>query len=119
MTQLARLDLMTVKFLGKFSTKPIHFFGGFGMLSFFGACLSGAAVLYQRFIHSEHLSMNKNPLLTLTTLFIIMSVQFLLMGLLAEMMCRTYHESQNKPTYIIREIFEPDGSGKDSESSGR
>lgn len=112
------LDLMTVKFLGKFSTKPIHFFGGFGMLSFFGACVSGAIVLYQKFIHISHLSMNKNPLLTLTTLFIIMSVQFLLMGLLAEMMCRTYHESQGKPTYIIREIFEPVVKGKDSESSG-
>ena len=113
------LDLVTVKFLGKFSTKPIHVFGGFGVLSFLGAIISGLIVLYQKFIHIQHLAMNKNPLLTLTMLLIIMSVQFLLMGLLAEMVCRTYHESQNKPTYIIREIFEPDGSGEDSELSGQ
>ncbi len=112
------LDLVTVKFLGKFSTKPIHVFGGFGVLSFLGAIISGLIVLYQKFIHIQHLAMNKNPLLTLTMLLIIMSVQFLLMGLLAEMVCRTYHESQNKPTYIIREIFEPDGAGEDSELSG-
>ena len=42
-------------------------------------------------------------------LLVMMSVQFFLMGLLAEMMCRTYHESQNKPTYVIRRVIEPSG----------
>jgi glycosyltransferase involved in cell wall biosynthesis len=99
------LDLATVKFLGSFSTKPIHVFGGVGLLMFLGAVLSGATVLYQKFFSEARLSMNRNPLLILTALFIMTAVQFLLMGLLAEMLARTYHESQQKPTYVIRRIF--------------
>ena len=101
------LDLLTVKFLGSFSTKPLHIFGSIGMLSLFGAMLSGAATLYQKYISSEQLALNKNPLLICTTLLILTSVQFLLMGLLAEMLARTYHESQGKPIYVIRHIIEP------------
>jgi len=110
------LDLVTVKFLGSFSTKPIHIFGGMGLLAFLLSFLSGAVVLYQKFISQPPLSMNRNPLLTLTALLLLMSIQFLLMGLLAEMMCRTYHESQNKQTYTIRRIV---GSVKDSDSDVR
>jgi len=101
------LDLVTVKFLGSFSTKPLHIFGGIGMLALMGSFLSGLVVLYQKFISPGHLAMNRNPLLILTTMLLMMSVQFLLMGLLAEMLARTYHESQGKPPYIIRRIIEP------------
>ena len=77
-----------------------------------GGGLSGLAVLYQKFISPSHLSMNKNPLLFLTVLLITVSIQFTLMGLLAEILVRTYHESQNRPTYVIREILEsPDSAG--------
>ena len=100
------LDLTTVKFLGSFSTKPLHIFGGIGLLSLFAAFLTGALVIYQKWFTEAHLAMNKNPLLVLTTLLIMMSVQFLLMGLLAEMLCRTYHESQNKQTFVVRAIHE-------------
>jgi len=100
------LDLLTIKFLGSFSTKPLHVFGSIGLVSFLGACVSGAVVLYQKWLAEPSLAMNRNPLLTLTALLIMMSVQFLLMGLLAEMVARTYHESQHKPIYIVRRVLE-------------
>jgi len=50
--------------------------------------------------------MNRNPLLVLTALLVTTSVQFILMGLIAELLVRTYHESQNRPTYVIREVLE-------------
>jgi glycosyltransferase involved in cell wall biosynthesis len=105
------LDLITVKFLGSFSTKPIYIFGGLGLATALGAIVCGLAVLYQKFISSQHLSMNRNPLLVLTALLIATTIQFILMGLLAELLVRTYHESQNRPTYVIKEILE---SSKDT-----
>jgi glycosyltransferase involved in cell wall biosynthesis len=100
------LDLITVKFLGSFSTKPIYIFGGLGGLAALGAMLSGLAVLYQKFLSSSHLAMNRNPLLVLTAMLITSTIQFILMGLIAELLVRTYHESQNRPTYVIREVLE-------------
>ena len=102
------LDLITIRFLMSFSTKPIYVFGGLGVLSTLGAFLSGAAVLYQKFISASHLSMNKNPLLVLTAMLITASIQFILMGLLAEILVRIYHESQDRPIYVIEKIFESD-----------
>ena len=99
------LDLITVKFLGSFSTKPIYIFGGVGLASALGAVASGLAVLYQKFISDPPLNMNRNPLLILTAVLIITTIQFILMGLLAELLIRTYHESQNRPTYVIKEIL--------------
>jgi len=107
------LDLITVKFLGSFSTKPIYIFGGMGFVSFLGSLGSGLAVLYQKFISVQHLSMNRNPLLVLTALLITTTIQFVLLGLLAELMVRTYHESQNRPTYVIKEILESRGKSGD------
>jgi glycosyltransferase involved in cell wall biosynthesis len=99
------LDLITVKFLGSFSTKPIYIFGGLGVLCGAGAVVSGAVVLYQKFVSMQHLAMNRNPLLVLTAVLIMATIQFILMGLLAEILVRTYHESQNRPTYAIREVL--------------
>jgi glycosyltransferase involved in cell wall biosynthesis len=98
------LDLITVKFLGSFSTKPIYIFGGLGVLSGLGAVISGLVVLYQKLF--QDFAMNRNPLLFLTALLITTTIQFILMGLLAELLVRTYHESQNRPTYVIKEILE-------------
>lgn len=98
------LDLITVKFLGSFSTKPIYVFGGLGGLCLAGSTLSGLAVLYLKL--AQGFPMNRNPLLILTVLLIITAVQFIMMGLLAEMQVRTYFESQDRPTYVIREIRE-------------
>lgn len=98
------LDLITVKFLGSFSTKPIYVFGGLGGLCLLGSFLSGAGVLFLKLVYD--FPMNRNPLLYLTALLITTAVQFILMGLLAEMQVRTYFESQNRPTYVIKEIRE-------------
>jgi glycosyltransferase involved in cell wall biosynthesis len=97
------LDLMTVKFLGSFSTKPIYVFGGIGIISGIGAFISGLGVLYLKIFQNS--AMNRNPLLYLTALLITTSIQFILMGLLAEILIRTYHESQDRPTYVIKEII--------------
>jgi len=99
------LDLITVKFLGSFSTKPIYIFGGLGVLCGVGSVICGSAVLYQKFISAQHLAMNRNPLLVLTAMLVTATIQFILMGLLAELLVRTYHESQNRPTYTIKEIL--------------
>jgi len=107
------LDLMTVKFLGSYATKPIYIFGGLGIFSGFVSVICGLIVLYKKYISAEHLSMNRNPLLLLSAILIITTVQLILMGLLAEMIVRTYHESQKRPIYVIREILEsPAGDGK-------
>ncbi len=107
------LDLITVKFLGSFSTKPIYIFGGLGILSGLGAVISGLVVLYQKFVND--FPMNRNPLLFLTALLITTTIQLILMGLLAELLVRTYHESQNRPTYVIKEILEStSGRSKDT-----
>ncbi len=105
------LDLITIKFLGSFSTKPIYIFGGLGFVCAWGAFMSGVAVLYQKFFSHSHLAMNRNPLLLLTAVLMITTVQFILMGLLAELLVRTYHESQNRPTYVIKEVLEAPDCG--------
>ncbi len=107
------LDLITVKFLGSYSTKPIYIFGGLGILSAAGSVVTGLVVLYQKIAHN--FSMNRNPLLTLTVLLIMATLQFVLMGLLAEMLVRIYHESQNRPTYVIRQILEPPGEREEKQ----
>jgi glycosyltransferase involved in cell wall biosynthesis len=103
------LDLITIKFLGSFSTKPIYIFGGLGMFSALTSLLTGLTVIYQK-LHSDF-PMNRNPLLLLTAVLMITTVQFILMGLLAELLVRTYHESQNRPTYVIKEVLEASDCG--------
>jgi glycosyltransferase involved in cell wall biosynthesis len=105
------LDLITVKFLGSFSTKPIYIFGGLGLASGIGAIASGWIVVYQKIAHN--FAMNRNPLLVLTALLITATIQFILMGLLAELLVRTYHESQNRPTYVIKEVLESSAKKED------
>jgi len=80
--------------------------GGLGLLSALGAVVFGLIVIYQKLAGGT--DMSGNPLLILTAVLIISTVQFILMGLLAELLVRTYHESQNRPTYVIKEILESD-----------
>src|SRR5438270_13088751 len=96
------LDLLTVKFLMSYSTRPLQFFGLIGgAIGLLGAAISGW-LAYQRLIGAESLS--NRPLLLLGILLIVTGVQLVTIGLVAEIQARTYHESQNKPTYRIREI---------------
>ena len=105
------LDLITVKFLGSFSTKPIYIFGGLGGLSGVLAILFGLLVVSQKV--NSGTDMSGNPLLLLSAVLLITAVQFILMGLLAELLVRTYHESQNRPTYVVREVLDAsDGRGE-------
>ncbi len=98
------LDLITVNFLGSYSTKPIYVFGGLGLISAVGSILLGLTVIFQKV--NFQTDMSGNPLLVLTGVLIIATIQFVLMGLLAELLVRTYHESQGRPTYVIKEILE-------------
>jgi len=100
------LDLITVRFLGSFSTKPIYIFGGLGGLTALLAFLFGLVVVVQKL--KWQTDMSGNPLLILTAVLMLTTVQFILMGLLAEILVRTYHESQDRPTYLIQTLIEPD-----------
>ena len=106
------LDLITVKFLGSFSTKPIYVFGGLGGLTGILACLVGMVVIVQK-VGRNHLDMTGNPLLILTAVLMITTVQFVLMGLLAELLVRTHHESQGRPTYVVKETLGMPPSSKE------
>ncbi len=94
------LDLMTIKFMASFHTKPIYVFGLFGFSSFFISFIAAAWALLRK-IGGE--SFIRNPLLVIAIVMFAVGVQFILMGLLAEMLVRTYHESQAKPIYTVRE----------------
>jgi glycosyltransferase involved in cell wall biosynthesis len=104
-TSRVALDLITVKLLGSYSTKPMYFFGfaAFGLWAV--AAVFAVVVLVQKLV-PPHVYAHQNPLLLLSILFVIVGVQFILMGLLAELSIRTLHESQAKPTYVVREIIE-------------
>ena len=100
------LDLVTIKFLMSFSTRPIQVFGKVGLYSGaigFLICLwlsVGKLVAPSRYSLLERM-----PMLLLGILLIFVGVQFITMGLLGELMTRTYHESQGKPIYVVREVI--------------
>jgi glycosyltransferase involved in cell wall biosynthesis len=97
------LDLFTVKFLLSYSSKPIYLFGGAGLaLMFIGL----ADLLYLFIRRFWGIPAATSPLLLVGVMFFIMGFQSILMGLIAELLVRTYHESQSKPTYRIRAILE-------------
>ena len=97
------LDLFTVKFLLSYSNKPIYLFGGAGALLMF----IGAADLLYLFLRRTLFGVPafSSPLLQVGVMFFIMGFQSILMGLIAELLARTYHESQQKPTYTIRKTI--------------
>ena len=110
------LDLLTVKFLLSYSTKPLQIFGlvGGGML--FAGLLVSAWLAYQRLFGYQ--SIANRPLLLFGILLIFTGLQLLTLGLLAELQARTYHESQDKPTYVIREIREAGTPDRERELLG-
>jgi glycosyltransferase involved in cell wall biosynthesis len=98
------LDLLTVKFLSSYSTRPSHLFGLCGLLA---AVLGGAITLVlgmQKMFFGVRLG--DRPLLLLGVLLMVIGVQFVTLGLIGEMLARTYHESQEKPIYWIKEVLE-------------
>jgi len=99
------LDLITVKFLQSFSTKPLQFFGPIGLFS------GALGFLISLYLAAGKLFMGREiggrPLLLLGALLIIVGIQFIGMGLLGEMMVRVYHETQKKPIYVIKKVIGP------------
>jgi glycosyltransferase involved in cell wall biosynthesis len=101
------LDLITVKFLGDYSTKPLYFFGGLGFTLCFGGIAAAGLTLFEKFL--ENVYVHRNPLFVVSVFLFMLGIQFIMMGLLAELQIRTYHEAQSKPTYLIGETvnFDP------------
>jgi len=94
-------DLVTIKFMASYQTKPLYVFGMFGMLAFAVSFLSGLYAVFLKYAHKA--TFIQTPLPVLSVVMFAVGVQFLLMGLLAEMLVRTYHESQAKAIYAVRE----------------
>lgn len=103
------LDLLTVKFLLGFAKRPIHLFGTVGILSGGLGALLILVMTYQRFFDS--VPMGNRPLLSLAVMLVILGLQFICFGLLAEVMARTYYESQKKKTYVVRRVIESGVTG--------
>lgn len=97
------LDLFTVKFLTAFASKPIYMFGGVGFAMFFIAILLWTYLFIRRVIFLDPIG--NSPILIGAAVILIMGFQSILMGLLAELQVRTYHESQGKPTYTVRKTI--------------
>jgi glycosyltransferase involved in cell wall biosynthesis len=106
-------DLITIKFMATYWTKPLYLFGAAGLLCLLVSFFSLAGALYYRFVLDVHL--NRMPLATLAMVMFGMGIQFIFMGLIAEMVVRTYHESQDKPTYLVREKINTDEASDNKE----
>jgi hypothetical protein len=116
-TSRVMLDLITVKLLGSYSTKPMYFFG-FAAFGLWALALVLAAIVILQKVLPPYVYAHDNPLLLLAVVLVIVGVQFILMGLLAELAIRTYHESQSKAPYVVREIIERT-SHKQTATNGR
>ncbi len=99
------LDLLTLKFLGSFLTKPIYVFGGsgFGLISISG--LVAAFTLYQKFIQGFYV--HRNPLFVVAVFFALAGLQLIMIGLLGEVLARIYFQSSGKKPYVIKQIKGP------------
>jgi glycosyltransferase involved in cell wall biosynthesis len=96
------LDLLTVRFLGDYSTKPLYLFGRWGFLLMGLGVVSGVVTLIEKFVNPLNFA-HRNPLLLLAVMLFVVGMQLLGMGLLAELQVRTWHESQRKPVYLVAE----------------
>jgi len=95
------LDLMTVKFLASYQTRPMHLFGGLGLVFLLAGAVSLAASAVMKYTTGP--GMTANPLFLLGVMVELIGVQFLSLGLIGEVMARVYFESQGKPPYVVRE----------------
>jgi glycosyltransferase involved in cell wall biosynthesis len=96
------LDLITVRFFESYSTKPIYFFGGAGIvLCFLGAGVGAVVIIRKIFFAGAWIS----PLLFICLMFATMGLQLIFMGLLAEIIIRIYYRSQSEPTYTVKDVF--------------
>jgi hypothetical protein len=102
------MDLMTIYFMKRFLTRPMHAFGWFGLISTTIGLGLGLHLTYVKIILGE--SIGNRPLLTLAVLLVLAGLELFCFGLLAELMMRTYHESQGRTIYRVREVVESSAS---------
>jgi len=100
------LDLLTVKFMLSYATRPLQIFGIFGLVSGMAGGVIGIILSYQRLVLRQGIA--DRPLLLLAVLLMVVGFQFITLGLLAEILVRAYHESIGKRIYYIRDIYESD-----------
>ncbi len=111
------LDLMTVFFMLTFFTSPMRLFGGAGLISTGLGLLTGGYLALAKIYHGltggwagfQAYQIGSRPMLLLAVLLVIVGIQFLMMGLIGEMLVRVYYESQHKPIYTVREVLGPGG----------
>jgi glycosyltransferase involved in cell wall biosynthesis len=97
-------DLVTIKFMASYLTKPLYIFGWAGVLSFAISVFSALFAFSMKFLHwPKHADFIQTPLPVLAMIMLVLGIQLFLMGLIAEMLVRTYHESQGKPIYLVKE----------------
>ncbi len=97
------LDLLTVRFLLSYATRPMQIFGLFGLLSILLGSAINLYLVFWKFLTGANLA--DRPLLLLGTLLLILGVQFISMGLIGELVVRTYYETQKKSIYVVREVL--------------
>jgi glycosyltransferase involved in cell wall biosynthesis len=98
------LDLIGIKFLLDYSTRPLHFFGLLSLLGMGAGGGIGFFLLYEKLFLHRSIMLEHGPLLFVAMLLLLTGIQFLSVGLIGEMLSRTYYESQKKPIYALREI---------------
>jgi glycosyltransferase involved in cell wall biosynthesis len=96
------MDLLTILFMKKFLTRPMHVFGLLGLISMFSGTAIGIYLTFVKLALGEMIG--NRPLLILAVLLLVTGVQLFCFGLLAELLMRTYHESQGRPIYRVREV---------------
>lgn len=109
------LDLITVRFILSYSTRPLQIFGGAGLLMGAAGVLIGLYLTYVKLVLGQNIG--DRPLLILGVLLIILAVQMISIGLVAEIVVRTYHESQRKPIYMVRESLGVDDEQTSTQSA--
>lgn len=97
------LDLMTVKFLSSYGSKPNYLFGGLGLIMMGISFILVIFLVINRLVAGEHIV--RSPLLQMSVMLFMLGVQSILLGLIAELLVRTYHESQKKATYTVRKLL--------------
>jgi glycosyltransferase involved in cell wall biosynthesis len=106
------LDLLTVKFMHSYLTRPMHVLGTAGLVSMGLGCVSLLATLWMKYVHNPPVFLTGNPLLLLSMMLELVGVQMISMGLLGEVLSRTYFESQGKSAYLVRTALNLDEHGK-------
>jgi glycosyltransferase involved in cell wall biosynthesis len=97
------LDLLTVSFMGSYLSSPIYFFGGLGSASCLLGILCGIATLVQKFI--AQVKAHRNPLLLLAIFLFIIGIQFIILGILAEIIVKSYYESKDIDPYVVKKTI--------------